>query len=76
MYAIRSYYEGRFELANHGTLLLDEISEIPLNLQAKLLRVLQEREVLPLGATQPERVDVRVVCATHRDLEAEVAAGP
>ena len=66
---------GLVRAAHLGTLFLDEIGDMPLEAQAKLLRVLQEREVLPLGATTPERVDVRVVCATHRDLEAEVAAG-
>ena len=67
--------QGLVRAAHLGTLFLDEIGDMPLEAQAKLLRVLQEREVLPLGATQPERVDVRVVCATHRDLEQEVAAG-
>ncbi|AKF06501.1 sigma 54-interacting transcriptional regulator [Sandaracinus amylolyticus] len=66
---------GLVRAAHLGTLFLDEIGDMPLEAQAKLLRVLQEREVLPIGATQPERVDVRVVCATHRTLEAEVAAG-
>ena len=66
---------GLVRSANLGTLFLDEIGDMPLEAQSKLLRVLQEREVLPIGATQPDRVDVRVVCATHRDLEAEVAAG-
>lgn len=65
---------GLVRSAHQGTLFLDEIGDMPLEAQAKLLRVLQEREVLPLGATTPERVDVRVVCATHRNLEAEVAA--
>lgn len=59
---------GLIRGAHHGTLLLDEIGDMPLDAQAKLLRVLQAKEVLPLGATQPERVDVRVVSATHRDL--------
>src|SRR5690606_11083566 len=54
--------------AHRGTLLLDEIGDMPLNAQAKLLRVLQAKEVFPLGATHPESVDVRIVCATHRDL--------
>ncbi len=66
---------GLVRAAHGGSLFLDEIGDMPLEAQAKLLRVLQEREVLPLGATTPERVDVRVICATHRDLEAEVAAG-
>ena len=67
--------EGFFRAANGGTLLLDEIAEMPLNLQAKLLRVLQEREVVPIGATMPQPVDVRVVACANRDLQAEVAAG-
>jgi len=59
---------GLIRAADGGTLFLDEIGDMPLDAQAKLLRVLQAKEVLPLGATAPERVDVRVVCATHRDL--------
>ncbi|KQM96773.1 MULTISPECIES: sigma 54-interacting transcriptional regulator [unclassified Sphingomonas] len=67
--------EGFFRAANGGTLLLDEIAELPLSLQAKLLRVLQEREVVPIGATQAEAIDVRVVACANRDLQEEVAAG-
>jgi two-component system, response regulator FlrC len=67
--------EGLFRAASGGTLLLDEVSEIPLALQAKLLRALQEKEVLPVGAVRPEPVDVRVVACANRDLAAEVAAG-
>ncbi len=67
--------EGLFRAADGGTLLLDEIGELPLALQAKLLRVLQEGEVLPLGATTPIKVDVRIVACTNRTLAAEVAAG-
>ena len=60
---------GRFELADKGTLFLDEVGDIPLPLQPKLLRVLQEQEFERLGCTRTHRVDVRVVAATHRDLE-------
>ncbi len=67
--------EGFFRAADGGTLLLDEVAEMPLNLQAKLLRVLQEREVVPIGATAPQPVNVRVVACANRDLQAEVAAG-
>ncbi len=67
--------EGLFRAADGGTLLLDEIGELPLPLQAKLLRALQEGEVLPLGATKPVRVDVRIVAATNRTLSSEVEAG-
>jgi Nif-specific regulatory protein len=67
--------KGRVELAHRGTLFLDEVGELALPLQAKLLRVLQEREVERVGGTRPIRVDVRVVAASHRDLAAAVAAG-
>ncbi|WP_297057798.1 sigma-54 dependent transcriptional regulator [Thermosulfurimonas sp.] len=67
--------KGKFELADGGTLLLDEISEMPLPLQAKLLRVLQEGEIDRLGGAYPIKVDVRILATTNRDLEAEVAAG-
>lgn len=66
---------GRFEQAEGGTLLLDEIGEMDLRLQAKLLRVIQEREVDRLGGTGPVRVDVRILAATNRDLPGEVRAG-
>jgi two-component system, response regulator FlrC len=67
--------EGLFRAADGGTLLLDEIGELPLALQAKLLRALQEGEVLPLGATKPTKIDVRIIAATNRHLAAEVEAG-
>jgi two-component system response regulator FlrC len=67
--------QGFFRAAHGGTLLLDEIAEMPLGLQAKLLRVLQEREVVPLGATTPEPIDVRVIACANRDLPGEVEAG-
>ena len=66
---------GLFQAAQGGTIFLDEIGDMPLALQVKLLRVLQEREVRPVGASRPVKVDVRVVSATHRDLEAGIAAG-
>ena len=67
--------EGFFRAADGGTLLLDEIAELPLGLQAKLLRALQEGEVMPLGATQPVKVDVRIIACANRDLPSEVAEG-
>ncbi|AMZ71982.1 MULTISPECIES: sigma-54-dependent response regulator transcription factor FleR [Pseudomonas] len=66
---------GKFEQADGGTILLDEISEMPMGLQAKLLRVLQEREVERVGARKPISLDIRVVATTNRDLASEVAAG-
>ena len=66
---------GKFEQARGGTILLDEIGELKLDLQVKLLRALQEREIDPLGSDSPVPVDVRVIAATHRDLEAMVADG-
>ncbi len=68
-------HAGKFEQAQHGTLLLDEVTEMPLGLQAKLLRVLQEREVERIGGRAPLALDVRVLATTNRNLRAEVAAG-
>jgi transcriptional regulator with PAS, ATPase and Fis domain len=73
--ADRKGRDGKFKLADGGTLFLDEIGDMPLALQAKLLRVLQEQEVEPLGSNQVQRVDVRIIAATSRDLPAMVAAG-
>ncbi len=64
---------GKFELANHGTLFLDEIGDLPADAQAKLLRVLQDRQVQRIGATQLTRVDVRLIAATNQDLQTAVA---
>jgi two-component system response regulator AtoC len=66
---------GKFESADEGTLFLDEVGEIPQPIQVKLLRVLQEREVERLGANKPSKIDIRLITATHRDLDAAVAAG-
>ena len=66
---------GKFEAANSGTLLLDEIGELDIGLQSKLLRALQEREIERLGGAQPVKIDVRILAATNRDLAAEAAAG-
>jgi len=67
--------EGLFTVANKGTLFFDEVSEIPLELQGRLLRVLQEKSFLPVGGTRPISVDVRVISATNKALREEVAAG-
>ena len=72
--AVRSR-KGAFALADGGTLFLDEIAELPLDLQARLLRVLQEKSFVPLGGTEPVRVDVRILSATHKALRREVEAG-
>ncbi len=67
--------KGKFGLADGGTILLDEVSELPLGMQVKLLRVLQEKEIEPVGAVEPEPIDVRIVAASNRDLEALTARG-
>lgn len=66
---------GMFEIANHGTLLLDEIADLPLNLQVKLLRVLQEQEVYRIGATSSVKLDVRIIASTNRNIEAQMREG-
>ncbi len=67
--------KGLFRTADHGTLFLDEIGDMPIALQVKLLRVLQEKQVHPVGAAESIAMDVRIISASHRDLKAEVAAG-
>jgi len=67
--------KGYFEMANGGTIFLDEIGEAPTELQVKLLRVIQEGEIMPVGYHQPRKVDVRIIASTNRDLKAEVEAG-
>lgn len=66
---------GMFELANTGTILLDEIGELPINIQAKLLRVLQEKEITRIGGTVPKKLDVRIITATNQNLEQQVKKG-
>ena len=67
--------DGRFKLADHGTLFLDEVGELPMETQTKLLRVLQEQEFEPLGASKTVKVDVRVIAATNRDLDLAMREG-
>lgn len=67
--------KGKFALADKGTIFLDEVSELPLLMQVKLLRVLQEKEIEPVGAEQPEAVDVRIIAATNKDLDVLVQQG-
>ena len=67
--------EGRFQQADTGTLFLDEIGEMPVHLQVKLLRALQERQVMPVGGTKPKNVDIRVLAATHKNLEKAIETG-
>jgi propionate catabolism operon transcriptional regulator len=71
----RGGHAGLFEAAHRGTLFLDEIGEMPLPLQTRLLRVLEEREIVRVGGTRPVPVDVRILCASHCDLDALVKSG-
>lgn len=73
--ARREGMKGKILLASGGTLFLDEIGDMPLHLQTRLLRVLEEQEVVPLGADTPYKVDLHVICATHQNLQAMVATG-
>ncbi len=66
---------GKFQLADHGTLLLDEIGEMSLDLQSKLLRVLQEKEITQVGGVKPKKIDVRILCSTNQDLERLIREG-
>jgi transcriptional regulator with PAS, ATPase and Fis domain len=68
-----SSQEGLFQRAQGGTIFLDEIGEMPLSLQPKILRVIEDKEVLPIGSTHPGRLDVRIIASTNRDLQTEVA---
>jgi two-component system, NtrC family, response regulator len=70
-----THKKGRIEMADRGTVLLDEIGEMPLELQVRILRLIQEREIEKVGATVPTKVDVRIIAATHRDLDAMVKEG-
>ena len=70
-----SDYQGKLQDASSGTLFLDEIGDMPMNMQVKLLRVLQERQVTPIGSSQLIDIDIRVVAATHRNLEEEISKG-
>ena len=71
----REFWTQQFELANKGTLFLDEIAEMDMNIQAKLLRAIQEREVMRVGGEQAIKFDARIITATHRDLAEEVRNG-
>lgn len=73
--ATRGGKPGLFEIAHNGTIFLDEISEIPLGLQGRLLRVLQEREIMRLGDSQVTPINIRVIAATNKNLESLVRAG-
>src|SRR5204863_8286783 len=70
-----SHKKGKVEMADGGTILLDEIGEMPLDLQVRILRLIQEREIEKVGAITPTRVNVRIIAATHRDLATMVKQG-